>query len=71
MAAVICEPSIELSLKYVEHQLCRPASKKTGTGVTAGATGAICQQNFDPVAKRFQQKNLDILRKMKSYFYTN
>jgi len=46
MAAVIYEPSIELSLKHVEHQLCRPAGKKTGTGV----------QNFDPVAKRFQRK---------------
>ena len=32
MAAVIYKPSIELSLKYVEHQLCGPVSKKTGPG---------------------------------------
>lgn len=51
MAAVINEPLIEFSLKKETPAL--QASKKTGTGVTAGA---VCQQNFDSIAKRCLRK---------------
>lgn len=58
MAAVINEPLIEFSLKKETPAL--QASKKTGTGVT---TGAVCQQNFDSIAKRCLRKEAYYLEK--------